>query len=808
MAGRPQTCPIPDLIECFARGEAPPERRAEIEQALERNAGCRELFRQLTEGKYPQLPNYTIIDQIGKGGFGVVYKAIHHEKERAEALKVLFGGARGLATYFENEVHLIAKLRHPNIATLFDAQLTNPPLYYTMEFVAGERLNDHIRSHDVPLARRIAIIRTVALAMSYAHEQGVVHRDLKPQNILIDDRGEPHIVDFGIAMRLDPAAVVERVPGGPREGPVGTVGYIAPEQATGKSIDARADVYALGALLFHCVTGEPARFARDPKRVLQLLRERRVTQPDDLAAIIARSVENKPEDRYQTCREFADDLDRFVQGYPVVARGAQSVGYRVSRGASFALRNHPTSVYVAVLAFVIVGLTYLAWMLNAEVYSGFDAPGATYLVAYDDKTREQMIEGVWDDQLPEAVEPWPFNKRRRALFGLVLKRMATVRPKAVALDFFMPDPQPEYDPILLDGIRALQERADNQLPTPVVVGANELDLNADPKVDPGILAVAHGFGLLVGADPSGSEKGLRVAHVLQRGVNETVPGLALATYAAGRQPDADAEFSLQEFPSPRVQIRFRRHEQREGERRFLETKPIVRLEDVYVAPEAVHGPSGLLRLFMAGEASAAKLEKGDRVGFSKLPITRPADMDARIVSMADVLNDEQAVRRLKAAYVVMGETTFDSVDRHVLPGGEPLYGCEVHLRAIDALVNGAADTDYDRARLMWRTMLWVGAGWVLVFASSRRSYRRVRLAYAVLSATAIGGVLLVSYASLRLVTQWQFELALAIGALMVSASLVYMVRITRDNQLLMAPASSLRSHDDVTLPSTILAETQ
>ncbi|MCA9242622.1 MAG: protein kinase [Phycisphaerales bacterium] len=808
MASRPQSCPIPELIEAFANGEAPRERRLEIEQALESNPGCRELFRQLTEGKYPQLPNYTIIDQIGKGGFGVVYKAVHHEKERVEALKVLFGGARGLATYFENEVHLIAKLRHPNIATLFDAQLTNPPLYYTMEFVAGERLNDYIRVHEVSLARRIEIIRKVALAMSYAHAQGVVHRDLKPQNILIDNHGEPHIVDFGIAMRLDPAAEAARAPDAPREGPVGTVGYIAPEQAAGKPIDARADVYALGALLFHCVTGEPARFARDPRRVIELLRERRVAQPEDLASIILHCVENKPEDRYADCRDFADDLDRYVQGNAVAARGRHPLGYRISRLALFVLRNHPTAVYASVLAVIVVGLTYLAWSLNAEVYSGFDAPGPTYLVGYDDKTRDQMIEGVWDDVLPPAVEPWPFKKRRRALFGLVLKRMVAVHPKAVALDFFMPDAQPTYDPILIDGIEALQRPIDNQLPTPVIVGAARFDVNSDPAVDPAILAAAHGYGALVAAAPASSTKGFEVAHVLQRGVNEVVPGLALATFAAGRQPDADAEYTLEDFPYSRVQIRFRRHQQREGERRFLESKALVRLEQVRTINEPRHAPSTLMSFFMGSDANPAILEKGDRLGTSKLPTTRPTDMDERIVSMADVLSDEKTLRKLKAAYIVLGETTTDSLDRHLLPSGETLYGCEVHLRAIDALVNGAADPDYDRSSLMQRTILWVGAGWVLVFASARRSYRRVKLAYALLTVIAVVGVAVVFYASLRLVTQWQFELALALGTMMVSASLTYMIRIARDNQLLLAPASSLRSADDVTLPSTILAETR
>jgi hypothetical protein len=175
-----QPCTQPELVAALARGELPADQRRRVERLLEWSEPCRELFRQLTSGRFPSIPNYTILEQVGQGGFGVVYKAIHHAKQRTEALKVLFGRTPLLTSYFENEVRLISHLQHPHIATLYEAQLATTPPYYTMEFVEGERLNEYLRTHNVSLARRIEIIRTVALAIGYAHDRGVVHRDIKP----------------------------------------------------------------------------------------------------------------------------------------------------------------------------------------------------------------------------------------------------------------------------------------------------------------------------------------------------------------------------------------------------------------------------------------------------------------------------------------------------------------------------------------------------------------------------------------------------------------------------------------------------
>ncbi|NUQ50230.1 MAG: serine/threonine protein kinase, partial [Phycisphaerae bacterium] len=237
------------------------DERRRLQRHLETCGPCRRAFRRETLARFPRIRNYTILEELGAGGFGVVYKAVHHEKQRTEAIKVLAGHSRARIAYFENEVHLVGQLSHPNIATLYEAHLTAPPLFYAMEYVEGEQLHAYCRRLRLPLEERLRLMRTVALTIAHAHREGVVHRDLKPQNILIDGEGRPRVVDFGIARRIDESQPLPACAPRGREGVVGTLGYIPPEQIAGQAVDGRADIFALGAILREAVTGEPMRYA-------------------------------------------------------------------------------------------------------------------------------------------------------------------------------------------------------------------------------------------------------------------------------------------------------------------------------------------------------------------------------------------------------------------------------------------------------------------------------------------------------------------------------------------------------------------
>lgn len=199
---------------------------------------------------------YLIEEQLGKGGMATVYKARDLKHDRAVALKVLnpeLGAMLG-AQRFLTEIKVTATLQHPNLLTLFDSGEANGLLYYVMPMLDGETLRARLkREHQLPVDDAVRIAVGVANALAYAHARDVIHRDLKPENIILQ-HGQPIVVDFGIALAMRNAGGTRMTQTGMS---IGTPQYMSPEQAAGeKHIDARADIYALGAVLFEMLAGE------------------------------------------------------------------------------------------------------------------------------------------------------------------------------------------------------------------------------------------------------------------------------------------------------------------------------------------------------------------------------------------------------------------------------------------------------------------------------------------------------------------------------------------------------------------------
>jgi hypothetical protein len=537
MANRPaQACPQRATTEALAHGTLAIEQRAIAQQHLEECESCRKLFRDQNVECFPCFRNYTIVERVGEGGFGVVYKAISHTKQRSEALKVLFGKTALREAYFQNEVHLVAKLRHPNIATLFDAHLNTPPLYYTMEFITGEQLDDYFRTHHVPLAQRIRLLQKVVAAISYAHSQGVVHRDIKPQNILVDARSEPIIVDFGIGKKLGLPCTDPDVPSSP-EGFLGTFGYVAPEQMAGGAVDERADIYALGALLYHGVTGEPARFANEVAHLTRVFHERKITWPAGLAAIIARCVAPDPEDRYVSCAELLADISAYLTSGRIRAQTNTTPAHSVLRAAAYVVHHRPLAVCVFLVLLVASALAGLAWRADARwLLRGSDEQTAA-LIVFTPESMNAIRSGQFAADLPglDAND----RKSLRLLQGRLLQRLAAARPKVVVIDGFYPDCQPQFDDELLRGFAALEAAK-----VPIVVGTRELDVNSEPVGCPEILRRAGRFGVLGAVDPSHTSNHWVVPICIRRQPAQPVPGLAVAAFAAAQQPDADPEIEV------------------------------------------------------------------------------------------------------------------------------------------------------------------------------------------------------------------------------------------------------------------------
>ncbi len=790
-----QPCPERELIEAYAHDRLDAAGRRQAQRILEQSEPCRELFRRLTAGRYPRLPNYTIIGQVGKGGFGVVYKAVHHAKERTEALKVLFSKTPLLTSYFQNEVHLIARLKHPNIATLFEAQLSTPPLYYTMEFVEGERLNEYLKGHEASLAERIEIIKKVARATGYAHSQGVIHRDLKPQNILIDADGEPHIVDFGIAKKLAevaPAEQGESEAAAGREGPVGTLGYIAPEQQRGQQVDGRADIYALGALLFHCITGEPARLARLEDQRLKLLRERRVTLPEDLSAIIGRCLADDPDQRYQSCEDFVRDLDNYLAGRPIEARSEITVREQARRVISLVLRHYVMAVRVSSLVLAAALITWLFWHAKVYAMSGGVGGDHTVIIGVTESTLEAIDSQEIGADLP-GLSRWNL-KSWRMLYGRVLERLAVAQPAVVAIDGWMEDCT-DFDGQLLRGIRAID--------APVVLGAIKFDVNGEPEMCPAIRDAIHSYGTLCGTVAAAYENEYEIALGIQRGF-EFIPGFALAAFAAARFPRCDAVVTLN-AEKRRLQIRYRLRNPRPGQPRWE-----LNVMDVI--------PYHRIRRVEADATSFAEYVRNGWLWEGDISVRariRAHDDDywqsQRVFSVDQVLkaSDEQLKRWFNRQAIILALMVPGGKDEHERKDGSRVFGCQVQAEAVNALLARTSQYRFTRGDLTMRTLLWCGLA-TLVISLYRRertpgSLGRTVSAVAVLALLGLYGGLQFAAAT---TDPWGLEVAIALTAVIVSGSLAYLVNVLHEHEKRMAPAAVTPLREQSTLDSTVLAETR
>lgn len=771
-----QPCAHREVTDVLAGGRLVGVERQHAERHLEHCELCRTAFRQLTAERFPKIRNYTVLREIGRGGFGVVYKAVHHGKERIEALKVLSGKTARRTAYFENEVHVAAKLRHPNIATLYDAHLRTPPLYYAMEFVEGQQLDDYLRFHDVSLERRIELLHTVALAVDYAHQQGIIHRDLKPQNILIDDQGHPHIVDFGISKQLalpeDADEVAEATAERP-EGPLGTYGYMAPEQLAGQPVDGRADLYGLGALLFHVITGQAARFARHTEHLIRLLRERHVSRAEDLAAIIACCVATVPEQRYPACGLLAAELKRYLAGELIQAREDATAGYRVARIAALVLRNHPLPVQVAVAVVIALMVTWLFWRAGAG-WLAPTGPGQTALIAFTSSTLDALQAKRIGAEIP-GLDPAE-HKSWRLLYGQLMEKLADANPRVVVWDYYFPDSQPQFDAGFVQGVRALR--------APVVVGSREYDVNGEPVLCPEIRAAVHGWGAVPSVNPAFLHAELVAPLALQRGVNPPLASLAVAGFAAARFPGCETDIRIE---NDRLQLRYRKRQIAARERRW-------------------QGETDLIPIFDVSDARPrdAPLATDDKAILGRFRLAGLPIWARQAITFEDVLTADAAQRRrwFAGRAVVIGQM-LPGIDTHKLGSGEAVHGCQVQALLLDALL-ATYTTGIDRAGIVWRMCLWCALAALLVNLVPVRSTWPLRTVIILGGGVCIAGVALAPGVALGITSRWAVEAGIGLSALLASGGPLLLVRLLHQRQLHLTPGP-VWPIDATTASTTILA---
>ena len=286
------------------------------------------------------LEVYQILEELPQGGQAVVYKAIHRPTRAKVALKFLMPSrAKSAAArrHFKQEVELAASLNHPNIVAIRDSGVTQGQYYFSMNYVHGQPLDRHVQSHTLSLQQKLELFAKICDAMKHAHQHCVIHRDLKPSNIVVDERGEPHILDFGLAKTAEGLStgidtdIIPTLTGDIK----GTVAYMSPEQATGRpNVDVRTDVYSLGVILYQMCTG---RFPYDViGTIVEALQNIQYAEPvrprqvisrfdSDVEAIILKCLAKDPDQRYQSAAELQQDAHRWLEGLPIVAKSISSI---------------------------------------------------------------------------------------------------------------------------------------------------------------------------------------------------------------------------------------------------------------------------------------------------------------------------------------------------------------------------------------------------------------------------------------------------------------------------------------------------
>jgi serine/threonine-protein kinase len=306
----------------------------------------------------PEVEGYEVLSVLGRGGMGVVYRARDLALGRIVALKMLRAGALAQSQEiqrFDREAQAAAKLNHAHLVPVYEFGRHGELHYFSMALVVGGTLADHLERFRGNPKAAVVLIEKVARAVHHAHSHHVLHRDLKPTNILLDERGEPLVSDFGLAKMLDSALDLTR-PGDM----VGTPLYMAPEQATGRADQASraSDIWALGVILYELLTGQRPFLGKNREELLRdiqatdppRLRSVQSKLPKDLETICLKCLEKDPARRYATAEALADDLARWHAGEPILAKPAT-----LPRRAWRKVRRHPlVSTAVGVIALALV----------------------------------------------------------------------------------------------------------------------------------------------------------------------------------------------------------------------------------------------------------------------------------------------------------------------------------------------------------------------------------------------------------------------------------------------------------------------
>ena len=357
-----------------------------------------------TDARIPMhFGDYELLDEIGRGGQGVVYRARQKSLNRTVALKVI-GLGRWASTphlrRFRQEAEAAARLEHPQIVPIYEIGERDGSCYFSMKFVEGGQLDEVVRREPMSTRRAAELLVKIARTVHFAHERGILHRDIKPGNILVDKNGEPHLTDFGLARLIEQESTITN-----SFDVLGTPSYMSPEQAGGrvKELTPAADVYALGAVFYQMLTGQPPFAGGTTYETIKLVLETEPRRPRlwnskadvDLETICLKCLEKDPQRRYSSALALAEDLERWLRHEPIRARRTGIF----TRSRKWVRRNPAAAILVPSLAALAAVVCVMVW--NSE--SNRPPPAGIAVLPFenlsDAKENAFLADGMQDDIL-------------------------------------------------------------------------------------------------------------------------------------------------------------------------------------------------------------------------------------------------------------------------------------------------------------------------------------------------------------------------------------------------------------------------
>jgi predicted Ser/Thr protein kinase len=708
-------------IEAMLQDTCTAAQVADYKDHLSRCPNCSSKYKRLMHdvlgSDIPTIEGYEITEPYAKGGQGFVYLAtrVHRGQDvRQVALKVLkreSGSDPRLVERFLHEANILAALDHPNIIKLWDKGLSNGWHYYAMEYVEGCSLDEYIRESKLTIHQKLAIFREICEAVSYFHQQAVIHRDLKSANIRVNREGRPYVIDFGLAKQV--GVLLD-----PYGWPIGTLFHMAPEQTSGDPhlVDVRTDIYALGVILFRMLTDtypyplEDLNFFEDQDQVFRRIRE---TPPDraalsragvdrDAQAIVLQCLSKRKEDRYQSVADLLADLRRYATMEPIGPDGRR-LGWRARLAAA---RNRWPALVSATLLIAVAGWGLVraemrpdAWFPLAFTDGAFASAAKSVgswlsphywfddvmVVALDDDSHSKIraLAAAHDcpDVSVDSVKSW------RQLHGAMMKRLARAAPRAVVWDFYFPDDQELYDSGFVSGVRILHDAGAR-----VVVAAATLRDDYLPQMSGSIREAVDGWGLI--SARTRYRAAPEIALVYKIASRRPIPFVSLAAFGLIQHPDCELEIGW------------------EGE-----NEVVLRYTRV---PAAANGRSDWLpvedRIHLT-DTDTHKVITGTaelpyRVAYFRLELPPQSALDDHTVSYADVFgaDDETLRRRFGGRIVVIGDARKNTADRaYAGPGyrAERVSGVYFVAETIGALLE---------AHYIRRPTAGGQFGWCLAFA--------------------------------------------------------------------------------------------